>query len=59
MAAVPIVATKAPVFTSAKVPASLSSNYVPRKTSPVSTNYIPPRFEIDDRDFNKGMISEK
>ena len=55
---VPIVATEAPIFTSAKVPACLSSNYVPRKPSTVSTNYIPPRVDIDGRDSNLAMISE-
>ena len=34
--AVPIVATKTPVFTSAKVPAILLSIYVPRKLSHIS-----------------------
>ena len=57
--AVPIVAKKPPVFMSTKVPASLSSNSVIIKPSPVSTDYIPPRVEIYGRHFNKAMISEK
>ena len=36
IAAVPIVSTKAPVFLSAQVPASLSSIYTPGKPSPIS-----------------------
>ena len=36
IAAVPIVATKYPVFPSAKVPASLPSIYISRKPSPIS-----------------------
>ena len=56
---VPIVATKAAIFPSSKVPTSLSSIYIPIKPPPVSTDYISPRFYIDGINFNKDMISEK
>ena len=39
------------VFPSAKDPASLSSIYVPREPSPVKTDWIHPRVEINDRYF--------
>ena len=54
----PIVATKSPGFPSAKVPASLSSIYVPTKPSPVLTEYISNIVHIDDIYFNKAMFGQ-
>ena len=45
------------VFPSAIVPASLSSIYVPRKPSPVTTDYIIPTVEIDSKGFYSDMCS--
>ena len=56
--AVHIVTKKAPVFPSVKVPAILSSHHVPRKPSPVSTDYIILRVDIDGRYFSKAMINK-
>ena len=44
------------VFPIAKVPASLSSIYVLRKPSPVTTDYITTSVEIDGRDFDNDMF---
>ena len=46
------------VFPSAKVPALLSSIYVPRKPFPVTTNYIIPIFYIDGGEFYNSICSE-
>ena len=43
------------VFPSANYPASLSSIYVPRKWSPVTTDYIHTIVDISGIDFNKTM----
>ena len=45
-----------PVFTSAKYPFRLSSIYVPRKSSPVTTDYTHPTVEISAREFNETTI---
>ena len=44
------------VFTSAKVPASLSPIYVPRKQSPVQTDYIIPRVDIFGPEFREFLF---
>ena len=53
-----IVATKEPFFPSAKLRASLSSFYVPRKLSQVATDYIPPRDIIENIDISNIICSE-
>ena len=49
-------AKPSPSSASDKIPGSLSSLYVLIKPSPVSTEYISHRVDIDGRDFNKAII---
>ena len=51
-----IVATKATVFPSAKVPAIVLSISVPRKPLPVTTNYIHPRLDIFGPEYRNIMF---